>query len=164
MKDINIKTYNMEHSINPYEAGQAQQREYSNPSANLPVTAVALSSLIATKFWVLLVGMTMFVTIAINLISMVFVGSSLAAGAPSGVLLVWILPLVSLIVQVILALRLVQYGKAIGQLQNSADVQDLERALEAHTKFWRLAGIIIIVMFGLIIFGTIAGGVAASRL
>ncbi|MGJ8656843.1 MAG: DUF5362 family protein [Akkermansiaceae bacterium] len=147
----------MEQQINPYEAGQATQQGHSDPSAEMPVTAVALSSLISTKFWVSLVGITMLITIAINLIGMVFMGSQMPSGAPAGFFVAWIIPLVMIVIQVILALRLVQYGKAIGRLEGSANNQDLERAMEVHTKFWRLAGIVVIVMFGLMLLGMIIG-------
>ena len=151
----------MEQQINPYESGQAIQQGHNDPSANMPVTPVALASLVGTKFWVSLVGVTMLIIIAINIIGMVFVGSNVPSGAPAGFLLVWILPLAMMVVQVVLAVRLVQYGKAIGRLQGSANDLDLERAMEVYTKFWKLAGISIIVMFGITLLGMIVGIAAA---
>ena len=147
----------MEQQVNPYEAGQAHQQGYSDPSSEMPVTAAALSALIATKFWVSLVGITMLVIIGLNLISMVFLGSNMRAGVPASMMLVWVIPLIMVVIQVVLAVRLIQYGKAIGRLQGSASNQDFERAMEVHTKFWKLTGIVIIVMFALMILTMIVG-------
>lgn len=133
--------------MNPYEAGQAHQQGYVDRSLSMSVTPLALSSLIRTKFWVSLVGFAMLVLTGLSIFKELFyvgIGSNTS-------LLEWIPVIVLFVLQIILAVRLVQYGRAIGRLEVSRDDQDFERAMDVHTKFWRLAGILIIVGVVLVI-------------
>lgn len=137
----------MEQQINPYEASQAPQQGHNDPSTNIPVNFGALGALIGTKFWVSLVGIVMLVIVAINLLVLFFANSQ----APGGVFLVYILPLIMLAMQTLLAVRLVQYGKAIGRLKSGGTSDDFERAMVVQSQFWKIFGIICIVMISLMI-------------
>jgi len=138
----------MEELVNPYETGQAYQQGYTDTSANLPVTPVALNALIGTKFWVSLVGFVILLIVAINTFSLLFINSQFGNG---GVLGVFIFPLIMVVIQVILAVRLIQYSKAIGRLKTGGKSIDFERAMEVQSKFWRLSGIVCLVMIVMIV-------------
>ena len=138
----------MEQQVNPYEAGQAHQQEYIDHSSSIPVTPVALGALIGTKFWVSLVGVVMLLMVAINVLAMLFTGANAPVG---GVLVAFIIPFIMVVVQVVLAVRLVQYGTAIGRLKSGGTSLDFERAMIVQTKFWKLFGIMCIVMIALMI-------------
>jgi hypothetical protein len=138
----------MEQQVNPYEAGQAHQQAYVDSSLSIPVTPVALGALMGTKFWVSLVGVVMLIMGAINVLTMLFADDSTPFG---GVLVAFIIPFIIVVIQVVLAVRLVQYGTAIGRLKSGGTSQDFELAMVAQTQFWKLLGIMCIVMISLMI-------------
>jgi hypothetical protein len=138
----------MEQQVNPYEVGQGHQQVYVDSSLSIPVTPVALGALIGTKFWVSLVGVVMLIVVAINVLTMLFTDAETPFG---GVLVAFIIPFIMVVIQVVLAVRLVKYGTAIGRLKSGGTSQDFERAMVAQTQFWRLLGIMCIVMITLMI-------------
>lgn len=138
----------MEQQINPYEAGQAIQQGYVDPSSSMPVTPVALGALIGTKFWVSLVGIVLLVIVAINILTHLFMSTQVLSGSAQVAL---VIPFIMFVVQVVLAIRLIQYGKAIGRLKSGGTSQDFEQAMIVQTKFWKLFGIICIVMISLML-------------
>ncbi len=138
----------MEQQVNPYETGQAHHQGHADHSSSVPVTPVALGALIGTKFWVSLVGVVMLIMVAVNVLAILFTGDS---GPFGGVLVDFIIPFIMVAIQVVLAVRLVQYGTAIGRLRSGATSQDFERAMLIQTKFWKLLGILCLVMIVMVI-------------
>ena len=145
----------MEEPFNPYAAGEAQvQQIYVNPAAGLAVTPMALASILSTRFWVKLVGIVMVVISVLNL-ARAFVG-----GAPSILIL---LPLIMSVIYVVMAVRLIQYASAIQKLAISNDSNDLSRAIELQTKFWKMAVILMISPIVLFVVGIVIDlGIASN--
>ena len=143
----------MEQQVNPYEAGEAQQQGYVDPSASVSVTPVALNALMGTKFWVSLIGIGMLIVVVIQLAMMIFINANTGGfGSPAVLIGVQVL---TLAIYAILAIRLLQYGKAIKRLRGSSDSVDLERAMDVQAKFWRLLGIMCILMLVLMLVSAI---------
>lgn len=137
----------MEQPFNPYEAGQADQQIYVDRSSNIPVTPATLSALMATKFWVSLVGIVLLVIICINILSMFSSGHY----SGEGLFLAMIIPMIFIILQLVLALRLIQYGVAIGRLKRLGTSHEFEQAIVLQSKFWKLSGVICLLMIVLMI-------------
>ena len=147
----------MEQQVNPYEAGEAQQQGYVDPSASVSVTPVALNALMGTKFWVMLVGITMLIVTAIQLVMLFFINGNTGGFGSSAVTIMVAVQVLTLVIYTILAIRLLQYGKAIKRLIGSASNEDLERAMDVQTKFWRLLGLMCILMLVLMLVSAIGG-------
>jgi len=139
----------MEHQVNPYESGGDQQI-HNDPSASMPVSAGALSALLDTKFWVTLVGIVMMIGVVIQLVVTIFIGSNIE-GVESTPLPLIAVQLVIAVIYFILALRLLQYGKAIGRLTGVTGESEFEKAMDVQSKFWRLLGILCIVTMALMV-------------
>jgi hypothetical protein len=137
----------MEQQVNPYEVGQVHQQAYVDSSLSIPVTPVALGALMGTKFWVSLVGVVMLIMGAITVLSLLFASSQFVGGF----LVELIIPLIMFVINVILAVRLVHYGQAIGRLKAGGTNHDFERAMEVQSKFWKLLGVVYIMIVVLMI-------------
>ncbi|MFT5633900.1 MAG: hypothetical protein ACI9SQ_001624 [Rubritalea sp.] len=137
----------MEQQVNPYEVGQVHQQAYVDSSLSITVTPVALGALMGTKFWVSLVGVVMLIMGAITVLSLLFASSQFVGGF----LVELIMPLIMFVINVILAVRLVQYGQAIGRLKAGGTNHDFERAMEVQSKFWKLLGVVYIMIVVLMI-------------
>jgi hypothetical protein len=61
------------------------------------------------------------------------------------------LPLMMVAVNLVLAVRLIQYGQAIGRLRKGGTSHDFERAMEVQSKFWRLLGLVYAIMIVLML-------------
>ena len=144
----------MEEPFNPYAAGEVQpQQVYVNPAAGLVVTPMALSAILGTKFWVKLIGWSMLLISILTLLGL-FIGGS---GVGSYGILFFVFPIAVTIAYVLMSVRLIQYGSAIKVLAVSKDSNDLTRAIELQTKFWKLAGILLIVVLVLYVLLTVVG-------
>lgn len=134
---------------NPYESPQVSTAFTGNSNNGLVVTPVALAALIKTKKWVMIVGVVAFITVGLYLINQVFSWSQTHSGisgtAKTMVLTSSIIGLVIMALYTLLAFKLVQYSRWIGRLEKSNHPADLENALDVQTKFWSLAGIIVLV-------------------
>ncbi len=137
----------MEQQVNPYEVGQVHQQAYVDSSLSIPVTPLALGALMGTKFWVSLVGVVILIMGAITVLSLLFASSQFVGGF----LVELIIPLIMFVINVILAVRLVQYGQAIGRLKAGGTNYDFERAMEVQSKFWKLLGVVYIMIVVLMI-------------
>ena len=65
------------------------------------------------------------------------------------------------VVYVVISVSLFKYARAIGALVQTGRGPELEDALEAQRGFWKLMGIVIIVMMALMMIAFIVGIVAA---
>lgn len=140
----------MEQQFNPYAAGQVHQ-EHFEPSAGIAVTPAALAAILKTQFWVKLVGIAMLIisvlTILGGLVNMGGLSGMGAFGEVFGVMI--IIYLLMGAVYILLAIRLLKYAGAIQRLSRTQESNNLASAIEMQTKFWRLAGILTIIVIAL---------------
>lgn len=151
---------------NPYAAPQAQGNVPVNTQAGIPLTTTAFMSVLGTQIWVKIVSIVFLVLSGLQLVNIFITGTKTARVLPSGstkLLLVYLIPLAFIVVYIIMALRLFQYGGAIGKLRASKNPGDFEKAMEMQTKFWRLLGIFCIIMIALFLIGMIMSAAAVSR-
>lgn len=130
---------------------------------NGTVTEPTKEALRGTKAWVKLVGILMFVGAALTVLGAVAVA---AAGQMGGskfgtphVALIVATGLVYLVIAAVytfLGIYLLSYSRSISQLLNDGKVASLEMALQSQQKFWRLAGILALIMVVISVLGIIA--------
>jgi Family of unknown function (DUF5362) len=145
---------------------------YAPPLANVgdrapgmdSITEEMISALRGTKRWVLLIGILMFLGAALTalggiaaLFGSAMMGAGVKGGLPTGVMIgmgaVYILLAV---IYVFLGLYLVGYSSAIGRLVGSGQAGDMEAALQQQRKFWRLAGVMALIMMVFMLLGIVA--------
>jgi Family of unknown function (DUF5362) len=145
---------------------------YAPPLANVgdrapgmdSITEEMISALRGTKRWVLLIGILMFLGAALTalggiaaLFGSAMMGAGVKGGLPTGVMIgmgaVYILLAV---IYVFLGLYLVGYSSAIGRLVGSGQAGDMEAALQQQRKFWRLAGMMVLIMMVFMVLGIVA--------
>ncbi|HEX2253111.1 MAG TPA: DUF5362 family protein [Thermoanaerobaculia bacterium] len=140
------------------------------------ITAPMLTSLRETRPWVRLVSIVGFVMAALVLVMGVFVtlaggmGGLLGdAGMSGGVgIAVGLLYVVLGVLYVVPSLYLFRYARAIGRLLDGGRGPALEEALGHQRAFWRLVGILVLIVIGLyalilvgLLIAGLAGGLAA---
>ena len=155
----------MEEEFNPYTAGQAHPT-YVDSSASIAVTPLALGAILKTNFWVRLVGFVMIGILALSVGSMFLEGKGedMMVGPGSGFSNVMLLiSLIFFITYIIMAIRLFQYSGAIQKLRLSGDTDDLLLVMKAQTKFWKLAGILMLVTIAMYVFGVVSFFMLISR-
>lgn len=126
--------------------------------ATSQITHNMLASMRATRPWVLLIGiMCMLLTVLMIGVSLFIMlaggfGAAMAdemgmgaLGAVGGLVLGGLYLLLSLI-YALPGYFLLRYGGAIGRLNRSHAVEDMETALEFQKKFWRLVGILVLLI------------------
>ncbi len=142
---------------NPYQVSGA-----AGGSADYPLASMAgIQSMAATKSWVRLCAVIGFVIGGILFLASLvgfFAGFSSAAGvAELAFRVAAITPsLIMSILALIVSGKLWGYGSAIARLLVTQAPADMDRALDAQRRFWRVAGIILILwlvlMFFLLVF------------
>ncbi len=120
---------------NPYAPSQVSPVVHASSQGDVVITPAALSAILGTQFWVKLTGFVMFVIVALQLIGLVFGLKQAPRGVAGGAMFVFIIPLIIWVIYVILALRLLQYGKAISSLALSHNPADFERAMDVQCKY-----------------------------
>ena len=132
---------------NPYQVPAGG----SGDSANYPFASpAAINSLAATRPWVSFCSIVGFVLGGLSLLACVV--ASIAAFRTSGgakelafhfvaIIPTLIFPLISLL----LASKLRRYGSAIAKLCYSQAPVDMDAALDAQRRFWRVAGILLLI-------------------
>ena len=133
-----------------------------NPDAIGTVTGPTKEALLGTRGWVKLVGIMLYIGAGFTMLGMVAVifGAG-AMGGRSGAM-----PLVMMVVMcgfyllfaaiyIFLGMYLLNYSSAIGRLLDDDQVANLEVALQAQQKFWRLAGILVWVMLVMAVVGIV---------
>ena len=127
------------------------------------VSANVLEALRGTKGWVKLVGVLLFIGAAFTVIAAVgmtvgmgMMGSQKGA-MPFGVAVLIGLVYVALAaIYIFLGLYLVKCAGAIGRLLTDVQVTTLGEALQYQRKFWRLAGILVLISLVLAVLGIVA--------
>ncbi|CAG0973414.1 hypothetical protein BURK2_01430 [Burkholderiales bacterium] len=127
------------------------------------VSAAAVKALEGTQGWVRLVGVLLFIAAALTTLGavmMLFVGAlgASALGRAGGGLVAAIAIPYALfaVLYGFLGNHLNNYAAAIARLVKSGLSPDLEQALDAQRKFWKLAGIVFLAMLGLAVLGILA--------
>ena len=144
---------------------------YAPPQANVDdvtapgqaITDEMIESLRGTKGWVLLVGILGLVGsgfMVLGGVGILFSSAFMrgAAGGPPAAMLagMGVGYLVFAIIYVFPSLYLIKYSSAIGRLLNSGQAQDMEDALHQQRKFWKLIGVLFLVIVVLFVVGMIA--------
>ncbi len=127
------------------------------------VSAAAVKALEGTQGWVRLVGVLLFIAAALTALGAVMMlfggalGASALGRAGGGMIAAMAIPYALLAVLYgFLGNHLNNYAAAIARLVKSGLTPDLEQALDAQRKFWKLGGIVFLVMLGLGILGILA--------
>jgi Na+/melibiose symporter-like transporter len=145
--------------------------QYAPPSSNLDhlpnesagITTAMLEALRKTKGWVMLVGIMLFLAAAFTILAalvMIFAGNMLGANntMPKGATVAMgAFYFVFAVVYGALGFYLVKYSGAISRLIGDASSASMEIALQYQQKFWRLAGVMVLLFVVLFVLGIIAG-------
>lgn len=140
------------------------QSELANANRNNTsgVSNAMIEAMRGTKPWVLLIGIVLIVSSSFMIIGSigVFVASTIhlkSETSPPGVLAgIGAMYAVLSVIYIFMAVYLIKYSSAIGRLLHSTSATDMEEALIAQRKFWRLAGGITAVMLVVMVIGMLA--------
>jgi hypothetical protein len=145
------------------------ENRYAPPQANVSdagmlggaVSTAMVDAMRGTKPWVLLVGITLLVFGAFSVLASIGILASSAmmgpdgerAGITAGMGGTYV---VLSAIYGALGYYLVKYSSAIGKLLSGGQSADLEQALHQQRKFWKLSGIIFLVLLVLLVVGIAA--------
>ncbi len=115
-------------------------------SNGLVASGAAQTSLYSSKGWVRLVSVLGFIYFAIMILMIFAMMSLLGQMGDGSMILVFLLMLAMTVVIFMLALRLSKYASSIGRMEVSRNPADLENAMIEQMKFWRIAGIMVIIV------------------
>ena len=145
--------------------------EYNPPKANVDganrstgggLTTDMIDAMRGTKPWVLLIGIVLIISAALMLLGTfgIFLGGAFitANSGADGAALMGIAAMYGLFgfIYILLGVFLVKYSSAIGRLLATNDAMDMEDALHAQRKFWKVSGVLTAVMIVLAILGFLA--------
>lgn len=138
------------------QALPAQVVGYAGPAMEgIVCTPRALDLLIKTRPWIRLISIFMWVVTGLTAI----------AGVVTAVMdrnVMTALPLLIIIVlYVIPAVYLTRFGSRVGQLKSDRRPETLEAALDSQRAFWRVVGIMLLVVVALYVVGIAVAAVAA---
>ncbi len=146
------------------------QNHYAPPGARVAdvnrasgsVSQDMVEAMRGTKPWVLLIGVLLFIFAVLMIIATVaiFAGGAfaLAASGMEGAPMIAIAIFYGLfaLIYFFLGLYLLKYNAAIGRLVKGGQGSDMEDALTAQRKFWRLSGVITLIFIILFVVGILA--------
>src|SRR5689334_4359332 len=153
---------NPEYNLSPYH----NQRD---PLANIPVTPLMVEHLRATKPWVRLISVIMFISVGL-----MFLGGLAMFFVPAtpGLRGTGVGPLIGIFYFIFGGLYLIpayflhQYASSIQELLNGGGDSAMENALGSQKSFWRFVGIltlILICLYALVFVFAILGALTAFR-
>ncbi len=143
-------------SINPVneKSGVFQQAQFNE---GLEANSSAQSYLYSIKGWVRFISVLGFISFAVMLFYMYIMMALTGALGGGGLgILFFLLMLVMTVVVFMLALRLSKYSNSIGRMQLSRSPVDLENAMIEQMKFWRLTGILVLILLVFILLGYVS--------
>jgi len=128
----------------------------------LRVNSNAQSWLYSAKGWVRFLSVLGFIGFALMLIWAITMMTAFGylgnAGVFGGVgVIMFILMSAMTIVTFMLSLRLSKYSSAIGRMQQTGQPMDFEVAMIQQMKFWRLAGILVLISLAFFLIALISG-------
>jgi hypothetical protein len=160
--------------MTPYDPYQAPGTAYApmvQPTGNEPITPAMIESLRSAKPWIRLMSILSFIASGVMVLASVLVFSA-AAFVPvrktPGAELTPFLGLIYLpftIFYLIPAISMHRYAGTIDQLLTGFSARAMEEVLERNHSFWKVVGIMALVMVGLtvlVILGTMVAAVAAG--
>lgn len=137
-------------SDNPFEVSSQSYGDRSGADRDASaaeVSARTLEMLTQTRPWVRLMGVLLWigvVLLALGTVATFFL--ALAAGGGGEMLIIALVYIFMTVIYGMLARSLTTYASRITALGISERIRDLEDALEAQMNFWRLIGIITLVI------------------
>ena len=145
---------------NQYAPPQSEV-DNTNRSGEHGITSEMIEAMRGTKPWVLLIGIVLVISAALMLLgSLGMIGTAgLAPAEMGGTGMIFGMAAgyaLFAVIYIFLAIYLIKYNSAIGRLVQSSAVPDMEEALTVQRKFWKLAGILTLVMVVLSVLGIIA--------
>jgi hypothetical protein len=128
------------------------------------ITPVMVDALRGTKPWTMLIGILLFIMSALlvlggigGVIAMTAAMSAESGGMSGGIVAaVGAFYLVLAAIYIFLGLYLVKYSSAIGTFLSAGQSTDMESALQQQQKFWKLSGILSIVMIVVFVLAIVA--------
>ena len=126
------------------------------------ITDTMIDAMRGTKPWVLLIGIVLIISAVFMILGTlgIIVASTIgmaSLGAEAGAILgIGVVYALMSIIYIMMGIYLFKYSSAIGRLLQSANVIDMEEALDSQRKFWKIVGIITAVMLVLMVLGFIA--------
>lgn len=146
---------------NPYASPNAALDGHS--AAGGGITLAIVDALRKTKGWVLLIGILLFIGAgfmllgALGMLAASFMGGAASATMPKAIMIGGAAMYVVMGgLYGVLGLYLVKYSSAIGRFVVAKETAELEVALQSQQKFWLIAGIVAIVMIGMMILVMVA--------
>lgn len=124
------------------------------------VTPAIVESLRGTRSWVLLIAVCMFLGAALSafggiavMVSSAFLPRQAGPGGAGMLAVMGAFYLFFAFLYALLGWYLIGFHGAASRVVREAQVQDLEGALEAQRKFWRMAGIMVMAAIMLVVLG-----------
>lgn len=139
---------------NPYSSPSSDLRGRETYTGRSEISERIAATMRATRPWVLIVSITGFIGVGVNILGM-FAGGEPASTIGGGIF--------GIIIGLILAAKLYAYSGRINDLLKSGSVLDLEAALREHRTYWKIFGIMILVFFTLGVVFAMLGVASASR-
>jgi hypothetical protein len=146
----------------PYAPPQSVDDSVS--TAGLALSSAGLDALRGTKKWVLLIGILLFLLAAFSVVggAGMALGSSMMGAAAKGgpgpgfFIGMGVVYLIFAVVYILMGWYLVRYSAAIGRVVSGGQSEDLDEALLQQSKFWRLAGVLVLLSIILFVIGMVA--------
>lgn len=126
------------------------------------ISNVMIDAMRGTKPWVLLIGIVLIISSVFMVIATV--GMIIATTIGMGVNGPETAPLIGVavmygvfsVIYIMMGVYLFKYSSAIGRLIHSGSTANMEDALHSQRKFWKMAGIITVIMLILMVLGFVA--------
>jgi Family of unknown function (DUF5362) len=159
---------------NPYSAPAANPSFGSNIGGG-PVSAAAVAALAATKPWVRFMSVMVFIAAGFMVLAAIVMGVAAMSGTmmkssggaanpfagPLGLVLIAVYAVLA-IVYIFPGVKLWKYASSIAVLMQTGRDEDLVAALNQQRSFWKLIGVMLLVMLVLYVVAIVAGGVFAG--
>lgn len=152
-----------EYNMSPYH-------NQNDPLANIPVTPLMVDHLRATRPWVMLISIVMFIAAGFMVLAglaMMFMPSPQGMGGFGFGPVVGIIYLLMSALYIAPAYLLLKYASSIKDLLNGGGDVAMENALGSQKSFWRYSGIvtlILIVIYALIFVFAILGAMSMTMM
>lgn len=142
---------------NPFEASSetyGSRPAVDRDASSAEVSARTIELLVQTRPWVRLIGVVMWIMVVLMVLGSIFMIGLAVVSGQAEMFIAGPVYFVMAIIYGFLARWLNVYANRINSLSISESLSDLESALEGQKNFWRLAGIVtlvVLVIYALII-------------
>jgi len=140
---------------NPYSAPVSNPYGSGTGSTDA-VSPSTISALVGTKPWVRFLSIMLWIGIGLMLLGAAFIAIASATGLPGSsgrnplggpeMILITVIYAVLALIYIYPAIKLWAYGSRIGALSVTRSLADLDAALTEQRRFWKFAGIIMIIL------------------